>query len=105
MDQDEQLIAQAREHHARATKAGSEIAFESGWVAREGWQEPPGNNYWSVTAQRCPTLAEPYTVSKALTRDADVAGLLTFISTALPRLCELAEVGLSAKATAPTKER
>ncbi len=87
-----QLIAQARAIHAKAMNR-SDLAEEGAWVAHEEVIDPPLHNYWHVTATRSPTKAgvEPYTVSKAITRDPSIAGLLTFISTALPQLCDLAD--------------
>ena len=95
-----QLIAQARELHTKAMNR-SDLADEGAWIATptvNGW---PPNNYWQVTATRTPTkykdAAAPFTVSKALAKDPSVAALLTFVSTALPQLCDLAESALTPK--------
>lgn len=91
----DQLIAQARAIHAKAMNC-SDFAEEGQWRASEDVIDPPLHNYWRVTAVRSPTMkgASPYPVTKALTQEPGVAGLLTFISTALPQLCDLVEAGL-----------
>lgn len=93
---DEQLIDQARQIHAKAMNC-SDLAQEGQWGAAEDVIDPPAHNYWRVTALRSPTRkgVDPYTVTKALAYEPSVAGLLTFVSTALPQLCDLAERGLA----------
>jgi hypothetical protein len=88
------LIDQARELYAKAMNC-SELASEGAWVAQEDIIDPPLNNYWHVAATRTPTRTgvPPYRVTKALTGAPSVAALLTFVSTALPKLCDLAELG------------
>lgn len=93
---DEQLIDQARDLYRKINRS-DDLASEGMWTASHGWQEPPGHQYWSVTAVATPTRpnVKPYKVSKAITQDANVAALLTFMSTALPRLCDLADQALA----------
>jgi len=88
----EQLIAQARAIHAKAMNC-SDFAEEGQWRAAEDVIDPPLHNYWRVTAVRAPYQkgVGPYPVTKALTQEPGVAGLLTFTSTALPQLCDLVE--------------
>lgn len=92
MTDNEQLIAQARVIHAKAMNC-SDFADEGQWRAAEDVIDPPLHNYWRVTAVRAPHQKgiEPYPVTKALTQEPGVAGLLTFVSTALPQLCDLVE--------------
>lgn len=102
MTDSEQLIAQAREIYARAVNC-SDLATEGAWVAHETVNGLPPNNYWAVTATRTPTAkgVDPFTVWKAHVNTPAMAGLLTFISTALPQLCDLAEIGLSPPTASP----
>ncbi len=88
----EQLIAQAREIHAKAMNC-SDFADEGQWRASEDVIDPPLHNYWRVTAFRAPRQKDvgAYPVTKALTQEPAVAGLLTFVSTALPQFCDLVE--------------
>jgi hypothetical protein len=92
MTDNEQLIAQAREILAKAMNC-SDLAQEGAWVARETVNGLPPNNYWAVTATRTPTAkgVAPFTVWKAHVNTPAMAGLLTFISTALPQLCDRLE--------------
>lgn len=92
MTDNEQLITQARAIYAKAMNC-SDLADEGTWTATEDVLDPPLHNYWHVKAVRRPTRpgVEPYTVTKALTQAPGVAGLLTFVSTALPQLCDLVE--------------
>lgn len=93
---DEQLVDQARKLHAEVMRSG-DLATEGMWTARAGYYDPPPNNYVYVGAVRTPKLAsaKPYGVFKAYTQDPAVAGLLTFASTALPQLCDLADRALA----------
>jgi hypothetical protein len=92
MTDNEQLITQARAIHARAMNC-SDFADEGQWRASEDVIDPPLHNYWRVTAVRAPHQkgVGPYPVTKALTQEPGVAGLLTFVSTGLPQLCDLVE--------------
>lgn len=105
MTDGEQLIAQARAIHAKAMNC-SDFADEGQWRAAEDVIDPPLHNYWRVTAIRAPHQkdVQPYPVTKALTQEPGVAGLLTFVSTALPQLCDLAEKNVRA-AGADTADR
>ncbi len=99
---DEQLIDQARALHAKAMNC-SDLASEGAWVAHETVNGLPPNNYWAVTATRTPTAkgVDPFTEWKAHVKTPAMAGLLTFISTALPQLCDLAERALAAAPASP----
>jgi hypothetical protein len=92
MTDNEQLIAQAREIHAKAMN-WSDMAHEGAWTAHETVNGLPPNNYWAVMATRTPTAkgVEPFRVWKAHVNTPAMAGLLTFVSTALPQLCDLVE--------------
>jgi tetratricopeptide (TPR) repeat protein len=102
---DEQLIDQARALHAKAMNC-SDLATEGVWVAHETVNGLPPNNYWAVTATRTPTTkgVEPFTVWKAHVNTPSMAGLLTFVSTGLPQLCDLADRALAAEARATKAE-
>lgn len=92
MNSEQQLVAQARDIHANAMNC-SDLASEGAWVAHEDVVDPPLHNYWNVTATRTPSRhgVAPYSVSKAYTREPGVAFLLTFVSTALPQLCDIVD--------------
>lgn len=86
------LIEQARAAHAKAMNC-SDLAQEGAWTAHETVNGLPQNNYWAVMATRTPTAkgVEPFKVWKAHVNTPAMAGLLTFVSTALPQLCDLVE--------------
>ena len=92
MTDNDQLISQARAIHAKAMNY-SDLASEGAWTARETVNGLPPNNYWAVTATRTPTAkgVESFTVWKAHVNTPAVAALMTFVSTALPQLCDLIE--------------
>lgn len=85
-----QLIYQAMELWRKAFR-DDDLAAEGMVVADKGWADPPEGEYWTVRSTISPKAAgvAPYGHVKAYTRDPNVAALLTFISTALPQLCEL----------------
>ena len=99
MSSNEQLIDQARELHAKVMNC-SDLASEGAWTAHETVNGLPPNNYWEVTAIRTPTTkgVAPFTVWKAHVKTPAMAVLLTFVSTGLPQLCDLADRAQTAEA-------
>lgn len=87
---DHQMVDQARTLFDLMTNK-NDLGVDGAWVIETT------STGWRVKATRQTTHpdATPYSVVKATTRDRYVAALLTFMSTGLPRLCDLADAALT----------